>query len=1407
MAKKFCAFKATIKDINGYEVPSKLYDGIQKYLNKKRRGVNNRNLTNLIYTIAKSDWYSSVHGGKKDKNGEFKVQDVIKNLNVDHIIEITVDTVINYEQLHSDLLYKDSLAATNVARNINNKYEGFFAFVEYRPDVEQYQVVIEERTVNNYEHYKFTLEAQENAETLAMVATEVLGLDMVDLYLEYPTLFRAYSPFYSFNKLVQIFNARSTTDSAFLLEKTNEELSIILSYLKAKDPDVFNRLKDVLEQDGLITQDANISDIAAVFWQQLKNGSDIVKNIAIAITEDIFQTREELNNHDFRQNFNKVEVDFKTESINKSIDDLQIAQLSHDTRVFSGRVNSIYELAQKTMLDLKRVDNAFRAPEHISQQDDDYNKKVKATYGGIQENLKLSEYKLATLETLSQFTPILQYFIDCLKDPEQAARRGMYYMMSTEHSFTDNGRSNSYWKEDISDADREFWANWLRVFDQFYNMINTYNNVLINDSITDPEIKNAISELLKLAARAQTIIQEQCIRTNIIASICNKIFGNSTNENNNYGTTEVAASQTVESMPFLLSLYGIGHSKNKYLTILGKYIMQAREEKVRKLNEYTNRIAQADAELRRAGESSEFMFDEDGVHIISVYDWDAAIKALEDYNEQLKKRGYTRQKRLIELKKYKKKIFITEGGAEVPNKQYRKSLNLTAAQQKYYDTIMQIKKELDDLIPEYCTNLWMAPHVRRSFVDGVIHSFKGGIHIGELGRVIWLQVKKIWQVPEDDFENYNRNTVVFNSTLDGRTQRTIPIYTIKELEDPREQLMDFSACMQKLAATAINFNVLSGIEQQILLVEDLLEEQSTGSSKEMFTSVGYSTVRQPLKAAKGTESTVLKYYRAYKDMHIYGRHRASTGFWDQIIRSLVKWTSITSLAVNIKGAVANVGVGVLQELIESAGGEYYNMADLLWALQELTTSGIANTPAALMDWYSNNTTSKIALLKRTFDPQDDIFSDLSDKRFHRNVVRKLAASDPTFILYSTGETFLHLLNMYSYLHSVKVYDSNQDKYISLYDALEVVQDPNNPSQKILRVKDGIQQFATEDLYKEKMKGYMEKLKNSGVSNINRKELQKALSTLLEKPELRDKLMQNILNENDAWYYLNIEDPSIYKLLQAFRTYIIQTGNNDVTNTYLSTISTRLRYINHSTQGNMSQEGLGTLHRYAMGAAVMNLRQWMIGHFSRRFRGEHFDVEADKKVEGYYVTLLKSLYHGVKTLARLEDTSVYWETFDSHKKANLRRAIGEIAALIGLHLLCIGAGDYNDPKNKRSYWRKFMLYQLWRLRQETEQSTIFIPFLTSKTFPISVLEGSAVPFLPKLKGLLYVTTGAFIRDLNDREGVKVGIGKYKNRKENKALHNFKRYCIPCYWSLYQQLTFDSSEAWFLTLDNARNYWRN
>lgn len=151
------------------------------------------------------------------------------------------------------------------------------------------------------------------------------------------------------------------------------------------------------------------------------------------------------------------------------------------------------------------------------------------------------------------------------------------------------------------------------------------------------------------------------------------------------------------------------------------------------------------------------------------------------------------------------------------------------------------------------------------------------------------------------------------------------------------------------------------------------------------------------------------------------------------------------------------------------------------------------------------------------------------------------------------------------------------------------------------------------------------------------------------------------------------------------------------------IEKQIAYCNKSMHGAFGDIDKGMIHRYALGRLVMNFRQWMPGHYGRRYRTMHYDADLGEYRQGYYQSAFKFVVDTVKELKRFKfDIGAHWNELTETERANLKRAIAETALLVMLTIQNLSLGEYKDKRGSWAY--RNLMYQTKRMLMETKAST-------------------------------------------------------------------------------------------------------
>lgn len=854
-------------------------------------------------------------------------------------------------------------------------------------------------------------------------------------------------------------------------------------------------------------------------------------------------------------------------------------------------------------------------------------------------------------------------------------------------------------------------------YEHIVESLSRMDDLIVDESIS-PTDKQAIEDQAKAVKEYFDKYKKKIdeLKENTMIDIAVEYLGETTS--NGMSIADIVTMVDADSSVYDY-LYSIGRVSNPLVATMGSVIRDAQGERTQKLNEVALRIRRANKKLFDSGSHSDFMYEPDSNYIISDIDWVTYNEARKQARKKFTRQGKTglaleeAMDLWQEANTEDRVVDYVSGRTErVPNGNYRKAFpTLTQAQQEYYNEMMQIKGELGTLLPQYAQKQYLPPQLRRSFVDAIVKS-KGNPK--KIAKAILNKIKDMFIIREDDPLNVKNGIIegeeygIRSGAMDNTPYRQIPIFYVNRLKDQGELLKDFSGALQALAGTAINYDCMNRIKDTVEFMGDFIKDQQIAATSggvrqtDAIVTKGVRIFKDLVGFASNTNTSGI--IDGFIDKHIYGVKMKDVGKWTKMAQTLLAYTSLRSLAVNVKGAISNYLVGELQMLIESGAGEFYNPLDYVWAHAKVFGDNTLSAPGRIIDFMTNNVNSKAVLLAQRFDPLNDIFNETSHERYFSGPLRQMVAKDFSFIGYGMGEHMIHYVTMYAILHNQKVRIDGKDA--TLYDAF--------------------------------YKGN----KTDGNSEL---------------------LMKNNVTYKDA------------------------EGNwVPVDDTFLDSIRDRIRYCNQSTHGSMNEEDKGLIHQRMMGRFVMNLRQWMVEHYSRRYRGKYWDASLKEWREGYYNTVGQLFTSWGRALFHFEsEYATRWSEMTDSQKANVRRAMAEQIVLFSLLGLSFALGEPED--HKKEFWHRMWIYQTKRAIMDVRGSTPYgVPMEMTK------MINSPMAATNTVNALMYPFVG--LPDIDKT----IKSGRYKGW--NKYGRNMLKYWTPFYNQIDQLQHMDEDESVFAVFNN-------
>ena len=377
------------------------------------------------------------------------------------------------------------------------------------------------------------------------------------------------------------------------------------------------------------------------------------------------------------------------------------------------------------------------------------------------------------------------------------------------------------------------------------------------------------------------------------------------------------------------------------------------------------------------------------------------------------------------------------------NKQYQR---LNAAQKEYYDTVMNIKSQLDSYLPEKYTTLTNAVKIRKDLLERVKSS--DGVRSG--AKQIWKSIKDEFIRRTDDVDFGDRAAV---KDFEGNEVQTLPIYftKLKEGESANDLSTDIVSTLTAYAAMANDFDEMNKVIDVLELGRDLLRErqviQTQGGKPlvEKFKAVGRKVESKLTKEGEATR--FVQRLNDFFEMQVYGRYMADEGTFGKtnidkgkVANFVNRVTSMNNLALNVLSGISNIATGKVMMRIESFAGEFFNEKNTITADRIYGQS----LPAYLAEIGNRVKTSKLALWDELFNVMQEYEQDVREVNFDRKTwFSRMFGTSTLFFMNNAGEHWMQNRTSLALADAYKMKAPN-GKIVSLWDAMEVVPiDKNN----------------------------------------------------------------------------------------------------------------------------------------------------------------------------------------------------------------------------------------------------------------------------------------------------------------------------------------------------------------------------
>lgn len=393
---------------------------------------------------------------------------------------------------------------------------------------------------------------------------------------------------------------------------------------------------------------------------------------------------------------------------------------------------------------------------------------------------------------------------------------------------------------------------------------------------------------------------------------------------------------------------------------------------------------------------------------------------------------------------------------------------LSPAQKKFYTTIMEMKGELDKLLPDDATKLRSAVKIRKDLIERV----KGTKDIKSGAKEFWESIKDGWIKRGDDTE-FGED---FDATdFEGNKIMKLPIFYLKmrKGESMEDLSTDIVSTMTAYAAMVNDYNAMNKVINILELSRDMVRDAAgTGGM---------------MKA-----QNLIKRINDFFEMQVYGRYIKDEGTIGdskievaKVTNKLNAYTAISKMAFSLLSGISNVATGNVQMWIEGAAKQFFRPKDIFVADKTYSK----HMPALLGELGSRVKTNKLSLWGELFNVQQDYDTKTKEVNFDRKTwFSKMFSSNTLFFMNNSGEHWMAYRTSLALASAYKM-KSPDGKTVSLWDAMEVEYlDPNNKKRGArLVVKKGYlkedgTEFSEEDRFKFEKKCASLNQKMHGVYN-------------------------------------------------------------------------------------------------------------------------------------------------------------------------------------------------------------------------------------------------------------------------------------------------------------------------------------
>lgn len=386
------------------------------------------------------------------------------------------------------------------------------------------------------------------------------------------------------------------------------------------------------------------------------------------------------------------------------------------------------------------------------------------------------------------------------------------------------------------------------------------------------------------------------------------------------------------------------------------------------------------------------------------------------------------------------------------------------AKKAFYDTIVKIKDEMDNLLPEQYASGNLAPQLRKDFIER-LKSIKTAEDLGKFKE----EVRDAFFNVEDTTELGSSLNRTESGSVDKKNKfrltdeadmpvNFLPIHFTKKLSNMDTLSTDIVASMSAYVMMAQDYSKMSKvidlleIGRDLVSTRDVVQTDSKGNKLKERINLLTNRVEEKLIKKPGATKAAERLDDYYK-MVVYGQQKAEGKDVDvmgikfnseRLIDFIGRYTAINNLALNIYAGLQNPLIGNAMIRVEGFSKEFVDNGDL-WVADKTLTKEMPN---AIGQIGSRMHTNWLDLYRERFDVQQDFEERTRGTNAERKTwISKMFKGSSLFFINNIGEYYMQTKMSLALANRVKLKDKNGND-ITLLQAYEI--DGNR-----LKLKEGV----------------------------------------------------------------------------------------------------------------------------------------------------------------------------------------------------------------------------------------------------------------------------------------------------------------------------------------------------------------